>query len=99
MVRTSPRRLLAYPVSFSSNLQRVSGPERTLHTTEPLWRRADTARASLQSAMTILELFKRPLKCSEDSTFTEDDILPVGGCWTGFVGVGASKAKRESWRC
>jgi hypothetical protein len=98
MVRTSPRRLLIYPVSFCSCFQRAPDP-RAPQTAE-LWRRwADTVGASLQSAMTILELLSRPLKCSEDSMFTEDDILPVVECWAGCVVAGASKAKKESWRC
>lgn len=95
MVRTSPRRLLIYPVSFCHSFQRVPDPKRALQTTELWLRRADTVGASLQSAMTILELFSRPLKCSEDSMFTEDDILPVVECWAGFVVAGASKAKKE----
>lgn len=77
MVRTSPRRLFSFPVSFYASFGRVPGPKQALQTTG-LWRRcADTVGASLQSAMTILELLSRPLNCSEDSIFTEDDILPV----------------------
>lgn len=45
--------------------------------------------------MTILELLSRPLKCSEDSMFTEDDILPVVECWAGLVVAGASRAKER----
>lgn len=95
MVRTNLRRLLICPVSFCSCIQKVPGSRRALQTMGLWWRCAGAVEASLQSAMTILELLSRPLKCSEDSMFTEDDILPVVECWSGLVVAGASRAKER----
>lgn len=94
MVRTNPHRLLRCLVSFPVCLHKAPNPKRVLQMSGLSWRCAGAAGASLQSAMTILELLSSPLNCSEDSMFTEDDILPVVECWAGLVVAGARKERK-----